>query len=679
MWMTRKTEPEITIRGSHFVDGAGRRVTLRGVNLGGSNKVPAVPNGATHIADTFFETMATASFVNRPFPLSEADGHFRRMRAWGFNVLRLVITWEAIEHDGPGLYDKAYLRYLTDLVTKAGAYGMSIYIDPHQDVWSRFSGGDGAPAWTFEKVGLDVRAFGSTGAALVHQTYPGGPEQFPRMTWPTNLHKLACATMFTIFWAGNTFAPKLAIDGEGAQSYLQRHYIGAMAQVALAVRRCPNVLGFGTMNEPLPGYIGIKHLGKLSGPLRNGVMPTPFEGMAVGSGHALKVGVYSITDLRTLVAGLPVRRERIGGTTRAWLPGHQCVWQKHGVWDEDPSGVPKLLKPDYFKGVVDFGKDCYLPFAADYQRAMRAAMGREPMLFIEMPPADLGLADFPTVDVEALGGAVVHAPHWYDQLTLFFGRYIAWASLDVQHGGVALGRRAVAGMHQRQLALTKEEARDKVGGAPTLIGEIGIPFDLNGRKAYAGGNDPTKGSLEPATAALAASVAAMEANELSFTLWCYAADHTPEWGDQWNKEDLSIFSASASPELEPTADPAGVFAGGRAQRAFARPYVRALAGSTIKAPSFDPATRRFTVVFEHDASVSAPSVIFVPAAVQYADGFQVIVSDGDFECVGTPANEGGYVLVEFRHSAAQSVHSVTIEPAAKASAAEQPATPLLQQ
>ena len=43
----------------------------------------------------------------------------------------------------------------------------------------------------------------------------------------------------------------------------------------------------GTMNEPLPGFIGVSALDKLSGPLKNDVMPTPFEGMALGSGHAV--------------------------------------------------------------------------------------------------------------------------------------------------------------------------------------------------------------------------------------------------------------------------------------------------------------------------------------------------------------------------------------------------------
>src|SRR5512146_1666832 len=190
------------IEGSFFKDNQGRTLMLRGVNLGGSSKVPFSPDGATYNRDGFFDHRHL-SFVGRPFPLVEADEHFRRLREWGLTFLRFLVTWEAIEHAGPNIYDEDYLDYLHAVIQKAAEYGITVFIDPHQDVWSRFSGGDGAPGWTLEAAGLDMTHFAEAGAAVVHQAQGDPP---PRLIWSTNESKLASATMFTLFFAGSDFA-----------------------------------------------------------------------------------------------------------------------------------------------------------------------------------------------------------------------------------------------------------------------------------------------------------------------------------------------------------------------------------------------------------------------------------------------------------------------------------------
>jgi hypothetical protein len=183
----------LSTEGEWFIDERGRRVLLRGVNLGGSSKVPSRPDGATHIPTDF--TSRDVSFVSRPFPLEEADDHLSRIRHWGFNSLRLLVTWEAVEHDGPGRYDREYLDYVEELLKAVEEHRLYTVIDPHQDAWSRASGGDGAPLWTFEEVGLDLTRFNESEAAHVmqHRFDPGDRGSYPDMSWLQNAGRLAPA------------------------------------------------------------------------------------------------------------------------------------------------------------------------------------------------------------------------------------------------------------------------------------------------------------------------------------------------------------------------------------------------------------------------------------------------------------------------------------------------------
>lgn len=590
--------------GIWFKDEAGRTLLLRGANLGGSTKVPTQPNGATYIRDGFFDHR-DVSFVGRPFPLDEADEHFGRLRAWGLTFLRLLVTWEAIEHAGPGEYDEEYLTYLRAIVEKAAEYDIQCFIDPHQDVWSRWTGGDGAPGWTFDVIGMDISRLDATGAAITHQMH-GDP--FPRMIWPSNYSRLGAATMFTLFFGGNDFAPATTVGGEAIQEYLQRHYIASVVQVARRLCDLPNVVGYDTLNEPGFGFIGLGDLNAGDPMVFAGPIPTPFQAMLLGAGYPQELPVWE-TGLQGL---------RQTGTARVnpegmpvWREGFGCVWKQNGVWSDD-DGAPRLLRPQHFASAhgrsVDFANDYLKPFALRVTEAIRAAHPGV-MIFLEGVPHHghprWGAGD-PT--------NVVNAAHWYDVRTLITKHYDRDTTTDWTTRQTITGEEAVQQAFAAQLGSAKRAGVEEMGGIPTLIGEFGIPFDLDEKAGYRTGDYRTH------VEALDAYVDAMDANLLSFTIWNYTADNTNERGDMWNDEDLSIFSRDQQD------DPSDINSGGRALAGLVRPYARKTAG-TPQQMRWDLATRTFEFTWQPDPAVAAPTEIFVPA-VQYPDGYRVELSAG---------------------------------------------------
>jgi hypothetical protein len=620
-------------RGSDFIDDLNRRVMLHGVNLSGSSKIPFTPDGATYIRDGFFDHR-NVSFVGRPFPLEQADEHLSRLREWGFNFLRLLVTWEAIEHAGPGIYDEAYLDYILAVVKKAGKHGFNLFIDPHQDVWSRFSGGDGAPGWTLEAVGFDLTHFAETGAAIVHATHPG---PYPRMIWNSNAIKLACATMFSLFFGGNDFAPNTKIDGEPAQDYLQRHYFDAIKQVALRLRDQPNVVGYDTMNEPSSGYIGLKDLNSAGEPINLDVTPTPYQSMLLGVGQPQEVDFWSLGLASINKTGTRILNEV---RQRAWLPGYECIWKQHGVWDFDASGTPNLLIPDYFAQIngkpVNFAEDYYKVFNTRFSEAIRS-VHPDTLIFIETQPDQT-----PYAQGKQDAKGIVYAAHWYDAFVLVKKEYTPFIGVDSHSRKVVFSPPAIRRSFYKQLATLKRHAEQELGGVPFVLGEFGIPFDIHEKRAYQTGNFSTQ------VKALQRSMQAVEDNLLNYTLWNYTPDNNNLHGDQWNDEDLSIYSA------DQRINPRDINSGGRALEAVVRPYPVATAGELLKA-NFNPRTRVFKLVFRHDPEISAPTEVYLPN-YQYPHGFSVRVSDGRYEI------QRSQQTLLYWPGAERKVHKITIRP-----------------
>jgi hypothetical protein len=617
----------IRTEGSWFKDEVGRTLLLRGVNLGASSKVPFHPDGATHLSAGFLDHR-NVSFVGRPFPLQAADEHFARLKSWGFTLLRFLVTWEAIEHAGPGLYDETYLQFVREVLRKAADHGFQVFIDPHQDVWSRFSGGDGAPGWTLEAVGFDLAQLHACGAAVVHQIH-GDP--FPRMIWPTNASRLASATMFSLFFAGKTLAPAARIEGESAQDYLQRHYIQSLVQLAQRLRDLPNVIGYDTFNEPSSGWIGCRDLNSFHGALRYGLCPTPLQSMALGEGIPCPVQEWVVR-----LSG-PHRKKLHWvnqARARAWRPGRHCLWRDNGVWDVDGKGRPVALRPQHFSMAeghpICFGRDFLVPFARRYSAALQAAHPGA-LIFFEAEPGNA-----PPSWGDGDRGGLVYAPHWYDGLVLFSKSYHPHLAADDRKKRLVVGSWLIRRSFDAQLARPRREAQVLMGGVPCLIGEVGIPMDLDCGQSF------RTGEFQSQIQAADRTCRSLERNLLSFTWWNYSADNSNLWGDQWNNENFSIFSPDQYRQT------AGLFSGGRALEAIVRPYARAIAGEPIRM-EFGLSKREFLLVFRGGPGVVGPTEIFVPA-LHFPRGIHVQVSDGEFEFHRDAS------LLTYRHDPARSLH-----------------------
>lgn len=584
----------IRVDGSQLADDQGGTLILRGANIGGSSKIPAREG---------FHDHRNVSFVGRPFPLAEAEEHFRQLRDWGLLFNRFVVTWEAVEHRGPGEYDREFLDYLEAVLARGADIGLRFVVDFHQDVWSRFTGGDGAPGWTLELAGLNPRTLHAAGAAVLHGELGG---RMPNLLWSTNHWKLGAATMATLFFGGDVFAPTLRVGAVSIQSVLQERYAGFVREVVRKVASIAAVAGFGLMNEPPAGFIGYPDLASDRFMfVRTGATPSPFDGMAAGSGFSREVPVYRQTLLGVLRVGrLSINPEGVS----AWLPGSVCPWLRHGVWS-DRTGNPALLRPDYFAAVagrrVSFGDHFLRPFLARVGREVHAVCP-DALLFIEDPPRRKELR-WSAAD----GTNAIHAAHWYDALTMFSKRFTPWMCMDDRTMRPAFGRHGVRRSFRDQLgAVPAISARD-LGGIPSFVGEFGLPFDLDGGASF------RTGEYASQTRALAAYYDALDFNLLGATLWNYTADNSHEAGDGWNSEDFSVYCG-----------------GGRAVEGFARPYAMRIPGTPL-AMRYEPRQRRFTLAYRSDsARPGGPTPggdveVFVPPHLT-RDGMAVRVSDGSW-------------------------------------------------
>ncbi|EEP82734.1 conserved hypothetical protein [Uncinocarpus reesii 1704] len=578
----------LCIDGSTFRDPQQREVVLRGINIDATAKYPKTPDIPSYVPDGFYDG-DNVSFVGRPFAIEDAHTHFERLKKWGYNQIRYIFTWEAIEHAGPAKYDEEWIAFTIEMLRVLKQYDFYVYMDPHQDVWSRFSGGSGAPMWTLYAAGLDPRSFNVTQAALVQNTYPE-PASFPKMIWSTNYTRLVCQTIFTLFWAGKDFAPRAIINGKNIQDFLQDHFIAAVRHLAKRINEAGGledevVIGWENINEPNRGLVGYQDISVIppEQQLQLGTSPTAFQAMLTGSGRACEITTWAFGNFGPRQTG----RELVDpkGTT-AWLPADyddskygwkrdpqwklgECLWAQHGVWDP---ATDTLLRKDYFArdpktdeqlDYNGFTNQYFLDHYRKYKNAIRSVHANAIMFcqppVMEIPPTIKGTADDDP--------NMVHAVHFYDGLTLMTKHWNRFYNVDVigvlrgkyltPAFAIKIGETAIRNCLRDQLHFLRQESLEHMGNHPAILTEIGIPYDMDDKYAY------KTGDYKSQISAMDANHYAIEGSGMNgFSLWTYMAtvwsflfltlfsttllirnmQNIHEWGDHWNGEDLSIYS-----------------------------------------------------------------------------------------------------------------------------------------
>ena len=190
----------VLIKGERFVYHDGREVLFNGINM-------------------------VCKDPGQGYLFPDPEPVFRRFREQGFNLIRLGIFWDGVEPQ-PGVYDKAYLARVRDVVELAWSYGLHTMLDMHQDLFS-IKWEDGAPLW-----------------ATLDEGKPH-PENFT-MWYHAYLQSDAINCAADNFWKN---AP--AADGRG----LLDHYEAMWEMLAEYFDPCEGLIGFEPMNEPFMGSL----------------------------------------------------------------------------------------------------------------------------------------------------------------------------------------------------------------------------------------------------------------------------------------------------------------------------------------------------------------------------------------------------------------------------------------
>jgi hypothetical protein len=549
-----------------FVDTDGAVVFFRGINLSRQSAYPTQKYDIT--------------FVGRPFLDDEAEDSIRLIKNSGFNLIRLVVPWEALEHREPGKYDEFYIEYLVRILCLAQKYGLYVSILPFQEFWSRATGGSGAPSWTLDLVGVD------TIRISLSELQPNlqGTDRPTHRDRLLAYYSYPVATMFTLFYAGKMFAPYLIIEGTNIQEYLQSKFIQAFTYLLNHLSPFTNLVGASSLSYPFSGYIGIQNL---SESLAWGVgfieSVVPFLEMYASEGNSIELPVFfCMGNKKFSFHKTSKNSERLS----IWKEKKFCVWRMHGVWNYDPNGAPMLLRSNYFSQYknqpVNFRSDCFDPFVSGYQKSI-LSVSHKLKVFIEHPIQEEKVV-LPETNEQA-----VPVFRWNEPVS--FLPWFPWKrlALDVSTNEPVIGKKRMKALYKRSVIQNLPKAHFTTEAPPCFFGEIEGVYHTSKKSHY------LKEGLSKET--ILDILSELENSLSDYCIW-----------------DIEPYS-STEDKLE--------------QTYFPGPYPVSTRGIPISL-SFSAQENIFRYSFKRGSFEPGECVIYIPAYL-YPNGFSVLVNAGNFE------------------------------------------------
>jgi len=234
-----------------IADAMGRSVILRGVASGGLMDYWSGSDPATLRPAPFFPS-DPAAYDNR-CPPNSADvwqpplcrNDLSEMRALGFDVVRLALSWSLLEPQ-PGKYDQRYLDRIAQVVGWADQEGMYVILDMHENAYTRYLARPSPPPLP-----------GGTPTSL-NQLSGAPPWAVITDFWPSEVFFGQRELNPAVFAAFNSFWLNRQVAGPAGQAPgngLQDHYMGALAALVRRFKDSSTVAGYGIFNEPWPGFV----------------------------------------------------------------------------------------------------------------------------------------------------------------------------------------------------------------------------------------------------------------------------------------------------------------------------------------------------------------------------------------------------------------------------------------